>query len=92
MRLNSARRYPEQDPKVSVHSRDLACQRILEVERLPQNKPQLFSTLVTLVRETVRRGLALAFLHPARPYLTAPRWKTTSRLLPKLTVLKLKGR
>jgi hypothetical protein len=34
---------------------------VLEVKRLPQDKPQLFSTLVTIVRENVGGSWDLLF-------------------------------
>jgi hypothetical protein len=43
---------------------------VLEVKRLPQDKPQLFSTLVTIVRENVGRVLGPA-LHPSQHEMTA---------------------
>jgi hypothetical protein len=43
---------------------------VLEVKRLPQDKPQLFSTLVTIVRENVGRVLGPA-LHPSQREMTA---------------------
>jgi hypothetical protein len=56
----------------------------LEVERLPQDKPQLFSTLVTLVRETVKRVLFPASLHPPQTLPDSSKMKNSLTSSPQI--------
>lgn len=51
---------------------------------LPQDKPQLFSTLVTLVRETVKRVLFPTFLHPPQTLPDSTKMKNSLTSSPQI--------